>query len=80
VSLILKRASASRSSGEWKAGDYDVLADGQPIGRIYDDGSAGTLPKLRRFWSIIEIVRVPGTRSMLLAGAPQRLASNRALS
>jgi hypothetical protein len=28
-SLILKRASASRSSGEWSDDDYDVLADGQ---------------------------------------------------
>jgi hypothetical protein len=26
--LILKRASASRPSGEWKDDDYDVLADG----------------------------------------------------
>jgi len=25
--LILKRASASRSSGEWNDDDYDVLAD-----------------------------------------------------
>jgi hypothetical protein len=26
--LILKRASASRSSGEWNDDDVDVLADG----------------------------------------------------
>jgi hypothetical protein len=26
--LILKRASASRPSGEWSEDDYDVLADG----------------------------------------------------
>jgi hypothetical protein len=26
--LILKRASASRPSGEWSDDDYDVLADG----------------------------------------------------
>jgi len=26
--LILKRASASRLSGEWNDDDYDVLADG----------------------------------------------------
>jgi hypothetical protein len=32
--LILKRASASRSSGEWKDDDYDVLADGEVVGRI----------------------------------------------
>ena len=32
--LILKRASASRSSGEWSDDDYDVLADGVKVGRI----------------------------------------------
>jgi hypothetical protein len=34
VQLILKRASASRSSGEWKDDDFDVLADGVVVGRI----------------------------------------------
>jgi len=34
--LILKRASASRSSGEWKDDDYDVLTDGVTVvGRIF---------------------------------------------
>jgi hypothetical protein len=32
--LILKRASASRPSGEWDDDDYDVLADGAVVGRI----------------------------------------------
>jgi len=32
--LILKRASASRPSGEWTDDDYDVLADGAIVGRI----------------------------------------------
>jgi len=31
--LILKRASASRLSGEWKDDDYDVLANGEVVGR-----------------------------------------------
>jgi hypothetical protein len=30
----LKRASASRPSGEWNDDDYDVLADGVIVGRI----------------------------------------------
>jgi hypothetical protein len=30
--LILKRASASRSSGEWNDDDFDVLADGVVVG------------------------------------------------
>ena len=33
--LILKRASASRPSGEWNDDDYDVLADGAVVGRIF---------------------------------------------
>jgi hypothetical protein len=32
--LTLKRASASRPSGEWGDDDYDVLADGKVVGRI----------------------------------------------
>jgi hypothetical protein len=34
-SLILKRASLSRPSGEWNDDDYDVLADGTVVGRIF---------------------------------------------
>jgi hypothetical protein len=34
-SLILKRASASRPSGEWNDDDYDVLASGEVVGRIF---------------------------------------------
>ena len=32
--LVLKRASTSRSSGEWSDDDYDVLAGGLVVGRI----------------------------------------------
>jgi hypothetical protein len=32
--LTLKRASASRLSGEWSDDDYDVLAEGKVVGRI----------------------------------------------
>jgi hypothetical protein len=31
---FLKRASASRLSGEWSEDDYDVFADGIVVGRI----------------------------------------------
>jgi hypothetical protein len=34
--LILKRAAASRSSGEWNDDDFDVLADGVVVGRIFN--------------------------------------------
>ena len=33
--LTLKRASASRPSGEWSDDDYDVLAEGVVVGRIF---------------------------------------------
>jgi hypothetical protein len=32
--LTLKRASASRSSGDWNDDDFDVLAEGIVVGRI----------------------------------------------
>jgi hypothetical protein len=38
--LVLKRASASRSSGEWSDDDYDVLAGGIVIGRILKSAAA----------------------------------------
>jgi hypothetical protein len=34
VTLILKRATAPRLSGEWRDDDYDTLADGVVVGRI----------------------------------------------
>jgi len=38
--LILKRASTSRSSGEWNDDDFDVLADGAVVGRIMKAAAA----------------------------------------
>ena len=34
MTLVLNRASTSRSSGEWNDDDFDVLADGVVVGRI----------------------------------------------
>jgi hypothetical protein len=39
-SLLLKRASASRPSGEWNEDDYDVLAGGDVVGRIFKANAA----------------------------------------
>ena len=33
--LILKPVSASRPSGEWNDDDYDLLANGEGVGRIF---------------------------------------------
>jgi hypothetical protein len=38
--LILKRASASRTSGEWNEDDFDVLADIAVVGRIFNSAAA----------------------------------------
>jgi hypothetical protein len=38
--LILKHASASRPSGEWNDDDFDVLADGAVVGRIFKANAA----------------------------------------
>ena len=35
MTLVLKRASASRRSDEWDEDDYEVLADGVAVGRIF---------------------------------------------
>ena len=38
--LVLKRASASRQSGEWNEDDFDVLADGVVVGRLFESLAA----------------------------------------
>jgi hypothetical protein len=40
IQLFLKRASLSRPSGEWRDDDYDVLADGVVVGRIFKANAA----------------------------------------
>jgi hypothetical protein len=40
TALILKRASASRSSGEWNDDDFDVLAESEVVGRIMKAAAA----------------------------------------
>jgi hypothetical protein len=38
--LTLKRASASRLSGEWNEDDFDVLCEGTVVGRIMKAAAA----------------------------------------
>jgi hypothetical protein len=38
--LMLKRAATSRPSGKWNDDDYDVLADGEVVGRIFKANAA----------------------------------------
>jgi hypothetical protein len=53
--FVLKRGKLSRSSGEWKDEDYDVLADDKVVGRILEGSRFGP-PDLRCGWSITAIV------------------------
>jgi hypothetical protein len=52
--LVLKRASASRPSGEWSDDDYDVLADAVVVGRIFLEERRGCG---RSSWSTTRIAR-----------------------
>jgi hypothetical protein len=36
MQLILKRASVSRPSGLWNDDDFDVIAEGKVVGRIFN--------------------------------------------
>jgi hypothetical protein len=38
--LTLKRASASRPSGEWSDDDFDVLFEGVVVGRIFETAAS----------------------------------------
>jgi hypothetical protein len=78
--LVLKRGKLSRSSGEWKDEDYDVLADGEDVGRIYEvAGSASTPPELRWVWSITSIVpATPGVTNGHAATREEAMAKFRA--
>ena len=50
VMLFLKRAAASRLSGEWSDDDYDVLVDGVVVGRIM---KAAAAPQGKRWlWTL----------------------------
>jgi hypothetical protein len=58
--LIFRPARLSRLLGQWSDKDYDVLAGGKVVGRIYEPkGSRFGPPQLRWGWCIITIV--PGT-------------------
>ena len=48
--LVLKRASLSRSSGEWNDDDFDVLAEGIVVGRIMK--AAASPEGTPRLWTL----------------------------
>jgi hypothetical protein len=76
--LTLKRASASRSSGEWGEDDYDVLADGKVVGRIF---KAAASPEGKPWmWTVLlshheDRTGYEPTREAAMAGIRQELAA-----
>ncbi len=75
--LILKRASAFRPSGEWNDDDFDVLADGAVVGRIFKSAAApvGTLSKTaHRRTATLRRARPRWRRSRKAGGSSQRKA------
>jgi hypothetical protein len=47
--LLLKRAALSRPSGQWNDDDFDVLANGEVVGRIYKANAAPVEPSLSKY-------------------------------
>jgi hypothetical protein len=42
--LLLKRAALSRPSGQWNNDDFDVVANGEIVGRIFKAGVSVARP------------------------------------
>jgi hypothetical protein len=55
-----------------------VLADGKVVGRIYDNGSAGTPPELRWLWSLMVTPATPGVTNGTAATREEAMAKFRA--
>jgi hypothetical protein len=67
--LILKRAWASRPSGQWNDEDYDVLADGAVVGRIFQVHAA-PLPEQPRWGRYLNCVLADAGAASRFAGSP----------
>jgi hypothetical protein len=74
AALILKRGKFSRSSGQWKDEDYDVLAHGKVIGRILEEGSRFGPPELRWGWSLFIVPARLGVTSGTAATREEAMA------
>ena len=78
TSLILKRASISRPSGQCQDNDFDVLADGKVVGRILESGSRFDPPGLQWTWSILFTPATPGVTNGTAATREEAMAKFRA--
>jgi hypothetical protein len=72
AALILRRASASRSSGVWNQDDFDVLADGAVVGRIMKSGGLTGVGTRRRarYWSVLKFVMTRARMNQRSASPP----------
>jgi hypothetical protein len=67
--LILKRASASRPSGQWRDDDYDVLENGIVVGRIFLLGAVA--PQGRPWmWATRAVAAAQGCCAHRCSGEP----------
>jgi hypothetical protein len=72
-------SAASSPARSWKDEDYDVLADGEVVGRILEEGSRFEPPELRWGWSITAIVPAsPGVTNGTAATRAEAMAKFRA--
>jgi hypothetical protein len=55
-----------------------VLADGKPVGRIYENASASTPPDMRWFWSVLVTPATPGLTNGTAATREEAMAKFRA--
>ena len=70
-SLVLRRASASRLSGEWSDDDFDVLCDGVVVGRIMKRPLCQLACRGCGRWSLA-ITRIARRRTAMQRRARQR--------
>jgi hypothetical protein len=74
--LILKRAS--RPSGEWNEDDFDVIADGFVVGRIFKANASPVGASTLDFWHHEDRTPTHGyaaTREAAMAALRQELAA-----
>jgi hypothetical protein len=78
TSLTLKRARAFHPWGHWQHEDYDVIADGKVVGRIYTNASVSPPPDMRWVWSVTAIVpATPGRTNGTAATREEAMAKFR---
>jgi hypothetical protein len=66
------------ASSALRGEDYDVLADGKVVGRIYENADLGTPPDMRWFWSVTAIAPTLGRTNGTASTREEAMAKFRA--